>query len=57
MKDKIISVVMLGVMLTFLVILFIDAIRQRKTQKAWFSAGAILTVGIAWGVNFIRLWV
>lgn len=54
MKNGVALLFMLAVVLVFLVLLLINAVKARQTEKSWFVAGAILAITIVWIVNFVR---
>ena len=54
MKSKIALLIMITIVLALLVLLFINAIKARQTERAWFIAGAALVIVVAWIVHFVR---
>lgn len=54
MRDKVAALIMLTIVLVFLILLLVNNIRAQQTERAWFTAGAMVVIIIAWVLHFVR---
>ena len=54
-KELIVMFVLQCCMVLANLIIFINAVQQRKTQRAWFLAGALMLLIVAMAITAVKL--